>query len=47
MICLFSETSREAAGIAIRNKDNFEILKDAQSTSFVKGENLEKYLKTL
>ena len=44
---VFSETrGREAAGIAIRNKDNFEILKDAlKATSFVKGEKFRKILK--
>ena len=44
---VYSETrGREAAGIAIRNDDNFEILKEAlKSTSFVKGEKFNKVLK--
>ena len=43
----YSETrGREAAGIAIRNDDNFEILKEAiKATSFVRGEKFRRVLK--
>ena len=44
---VYSETrGREAAGIAIRNQNNFEVLKDAlKATSFVNGEKFRRILK--